>query len=411
MTAHPKGKQDAPPRTSKGKDRIRPRRQAILLLAHGSPDRVEEIPEYLRNITGGRALPEEVVREVEHRYSLIGRSPLTEITLRQAEAVARASGLPVYVGMRNWRPYIRDTVRKMAEDGITHAVVICLAPHNSRTSVGLYRRALAAAAGEAMAPASQAGAGGAEAALPFTIDFVESWHDHPLLIEAFAERLRQGWTRACAEAGCPLPVIFTAHSVPLRTITPTPADAKLVPPSGTGDPAEGDPYERQARATAALVAAAVPEIFAPADGGWRFAFQSQGMSGGEWLGPAVEDTILALKQAGHTGIFVQPIGFVCDHVEILYDIDIAFRQFADQQGMRLWRAESLNDSSTFARAVAAVAAARLSITADEKANYPHLPTEGKCGARADTKTTSLHSAKEGKCGASSDAGDSGAGRR
>jgi ferrochelatase len=306
------------------------RRQAILLLAHGSPDRVQDIAEYLRNVTGGRQLPEPIVREVEHRYRLIGRSPLTEITLRQAEGASRESGLPVYVGMRNWRPYIGDTVHTMSRDGITHAVVICLAPHNSRTSVGLYRRALGATA--ATSPQAEV------SNLPFTIDFVESWHDHPLLIQAFAQRLRAGWQRACAEAKGRLPVIFTAHSVPLRTI------------------AEGDPYEVQTRETAGLVAASIPEL---AQGEWRFAFQSQGMSGGEWLGPTVEETILGLKAAGHTGIFVQPIGFVCDHVEILYDIDIAFRRFAEENGMRLWRAESLNDSPEFIRAVAALAAERL----------------------------------------------------
>jgi len=300
-------------------------RQAILLLAHGSPDRVEDIAEYLLNVTGGRPLPEPVVREVEHRYRLIGRSPLTEITLRQAEGVSRESGVPAYVGMRNWKPYIADTVRKMAEDSITHAVVICLAPHNSRTSVGLYRRAL-----DATGPETKT------AGLPFTIDFVESWHDHPLLIKAFAERLRAGWPQACAEAGVSLPVIFTAHSVPLRTIT------------------EGDPYEVQTRETAALVAATVPGL-----GVWRFAFQSQGMSGGEWLGPTVEETILGLKAAGHKGVFVQPIGFVCDHVEVLYDVDIAFRRFAEENGLRLWRAESLNDSAEFIRAVAALAVSRL----------------------------------------------------
>ncbi|MGA2961463.1 MAG: ferrochelatase [Candidatus Korobacteraceae bacterium] len=314
-------------------------RQAILLLAHGSPDRVEEIPEYLRNVTGGRTLPEPIVHEVEHRYSLIGHSPLTEITLRQAEGVSRASGLPVYVGMRNWRPYIGDTVRTMAEDGVTHAVVICLAPHNSRTSVGLYARALSGSATSSRQGSTPALAGGGDAiGLPFTIDFVESWHDHPLLIKAFAQRLREGWQRACAEAGSKLPVIFTAHSVPLRTV------------------AEGDPYEVQTRETAALVAASVPEI---AEGEWRFAFQSQGMSGGEWLGPTVEETILGLKAAGQTGVFVQPIGFVCDHVEILYDIDIAFRRFAQEKGLRLWRAESLNDSPAFIQAVAALACERL----------------------------------------------------
>jgi ferrochelatase len=246
--------------------------------------------------------------------------------------------------MRNWRPYIGDTVRKMAEDGVTQAVVICLAPHNSRTSVGLYAKALRGTSPEATGALRQgqtpalAGGGGDFASLPFTIDFVESWHDHPLLIKAFAQSLREGWQRACSEAGGRLPVIFTAHSVPLRTI------------------AEGDPYEIQTRETAALVAASVPEI---ARGEWRFAFQSQGMSGGEWLGPTVEETILALKAAGEAGVFVQPIGFVCDHVEVLYDVDIAFRRFAEEKGLQLWRAESLNDSPEFIRAVAALAAERL----------------------------------------------------
>jgi len=309
-------------------------RPAILLLAHGSPDRVEDIAEYLRNVTGGRPLPEPVVREVEHRYRLIGHSPLTEITFRQAAGVSQESGLPVYVGMRNWKPYVADTVRQMTEEGVTHAVVICLAPHNSRTSVGLYRRALGGLSAEAAAASTQAGG------IPFTIDFVESWHDRPLLIQAFAQRLGSGWRRACAEAGGRLPVIFTAHSVPLRTI------------------AEGDPYELQTRETAALVAASVAEI---ADGEWRFAFQSQGMSGGEWLGPTVEETIRGLKAAGHAGVFVQPIGFVCDHIEVLYDVDIAFRRFAEENGMRLWRAESLNDSAEFMRAVAALATERLSV--------------------------------------------------
>jgi ferrochelatase len=170
---------------------------------------------------------------------------------------------------------------------------------------------------------------------PFTIDFVEEWHDRPLLIEAFADKLRTGWTQACSEHGSPLPVLFTAHSVPQRTI------------------AEGDPYESQTRETAALVAAQVPEI-----GAWRFAFQSQGMSGGEWLGPTVEDTVVALNNEGHRVVFVQPIGFVCDHVEILFDVDILFRQFAEERGMKLYRAESLNDSPLFVRAVADLAQSR-----------------------------------------------------
>jgi ferrochelatase len=295
-------------------------KQAVLLIAHGSPERVEDIPEFLLNISRGRPLPEAVVREVQHRYSLIGSSPLTKITRAQAEGVSRELGVPAYVGMRNWHPFIADTLRQMESDNVGQAVAICLAPHNSRTSVGLYKQVLL-------------GAGA-----PFAIDFVEEWHDHPMLIEAFSEKLRAGWKSACQQHGEPLPVLFTAHSVPQRTI------------------AEGDPYETQTRETAALVAARVPEI-----GAWHFAFQSQGMSGGEWLGPTVEDTITRLRDAGHTGVFVQPIGFVCDHVEILFDVDILFRQFAGDRGMKLYRAESLNDSPMFVRAVADLARSRLTV--------------------------------------------------
>jgi ferrochelatase len=294
---------------------------AVLLLAHGTPDLIEEIPAYLANVTSGRPLPPAVVAEIQHRYSLIGRSPLTEITFQQSARIAQELGMPTYVGMRNWKPYIRDTVLQMAADGITHALAICLAPHNSRTSVGLYRRAVIGETGNA----------------PFTVDFVPEWHSEPLLIRAFSEKLRDGWSSACLEANAPVPVLFTAHSVPVRTIE------------------AGDDYERQTRETAQLVAASVPEI----SGHWRFAFQSQGMSGGEWLGPTVESVIEELAAAGHKYLFVQPIGFVCDHVEVLYDVDIAFRGFAAAHGITLSRAESLNDSVLFARAVAQLARTRL----------------------------------------------------
>jgi len=298
------------------------RKNAVLLLAHGSPDSVEEVPDFLLRVTGGRPLPQPVVDEVKHRYGLIGRSPLTELTLKQAELLARELGMPVYVGMRNWKPFIPDAVRALVSDGIEHAVAICLAPQNSRTSVGLYRSDLASNQGPT-----------------FAVDFVESWHDHPLLIRAFAERLRAGLDRARRQAQMQqIPIIFTAHSVPERTI------------------ADGDPYESQAKETASLVAREA----ALASEDWTFAFQSQGMSGGAWLGPRVEDTILGLKEKGHHDVFVQPIGFLCDHVEVLYDIDIGFKQFAETQGMRLWRAESLNDSSLLVAALADVARTRLS---------------------------------------------------
>jgi protoporphyrin/coproporphyrin ferrochelatase len=293
---------------------------AILLLAHGTPETIEEIPAYLRNVTSGRPLPEEVVKEIQHRYSLIGRSPLTDITMQQAKLIGELSGLPTYVGMRNWKPYTHETVAQMVKDGITHTVAICLAPHNSRTSVGLYRRAVVGETGQA----------------PFTVDFVPEWHDEPLLIEAFAEKFREGYEKACEAAGKKVPVIFTAHSVPARTIE------------------AGDPYEAQTRETAELVAAKVPEISE-----WKFCFQSQGMSGGAWIGPTVESAIDTYGAAGHKAVYMQPIGFVCDHVEILYDIDIAFKQYADSKGVRLTRAESLNDSRKFASAVVSVARARL----------------------------------------------------
>jgi len=302
--------------------------QAVLLLAHGTPETVEQIPEYLRNVTGGRPLPPEVVEEIQRRYALIGHSPLTEITLEQARMVEAelASGgesIPVYVGMRNWRPYIADVVRQMRADGVEAAAVLCLAPQNSRTSVGLYRRDL-----ETAVAAEVSG---------LRIDFTEGWAQHPLLIAAFAERLRPAWSKLTTETGAPVPVLFTAHSVPTRTIQ-----------ASEGQPA--DPYAEEARRTAELVAAQMPEI--PQ---WFFAFQSQGASGGPWLGPTVEETLESIAASGAKAVLLQPIGFLCDHVEILYDVDILFREFAKTLNLRLERPESLNASIPLAKAIADLA--------------------------------------------------------
>ncbi len=309
-------------------------KQAVLLLAHGTPDTVDQVPEYLRNVVSGRPLPQHVIEEIQHRYSLIGRSPLTELTMEQArlaEAELTASGtpVPVYVGMRNWRPYIPDGVKQMRADGIAEAAVICLAPQNSRTSVGLYRRAVQAEAAS------------------LRINFTDSWPRHPLLVQAFAERLRPALASLTAETGHPVPVLFTAHSVPERTVqAPPPGDGgpKLWPGEGA------DPYADEARHTAELVAAQVPEISA-----WHFAFQSQGASGGPWIGPSVEETIDRLAAAGTKALILQPIGFLCDHVEILYDVDVAFRTYARGKGIRLERPESLNSSPILARALAQLA--------------------------------------------------------
>src|SRR6266478_6550373 len=297
-----------------------PAKTAVLLLAHGSPENPDQVPEFLSYVTGGRPLPLAVVEEIRRRYSLIGFSPLACWTLLQADQLAQSLQMPVFVGMRNWKPFIADAVKAISEQGIERVIAICLAPQNSRTSVGLYRRAVVG-----------------EASLPFALDFVEEWHDQPLLAQAFAEKLRAGHEKASAEHGTRLPVIFTAHSVPLRTIT------------------EGDPYETQSKETAALVA---KEVGFSADD-WVFAFQSQGMSGGPWIGPTVEETILNLKAKGHRGVFMQPIGFISDHVEVLYDIDIFFKQFAQKEGMRLWRAESLNGSPTLTAALAELVRCRM----------------------------------------------------
>jgi protoporphyrin/coproporphyrin ferrochelatase len=308
-------------------------KQAVLLLAHGTPETADQVPQYLRNVVSGRPMPQQVVEEIRHRYALIGPSPLTERTIEQGhlvEAELAAAGLPtrVYVGMRNWRPYIPDVVRKMRDEGVEQAAVLCLAPQNSRTSVGLYERAVKAEAGS------------------LRLDFTRAWADHPLLADAFAERLRAAEAKMKAETGRPVGVLFTAHSVPTRTIDPQP-QAGQPGQCPAGDP---DPYADQARQTAELVASRVPEI--PR---WWFAFQSQGASGGPWIGPTVEETLDQIAAAGEKMLLLQPIGFLCDHIEILYDVDIAFRKYASRLGVRLERPQSLNDSPILARAIADLA--------------------------------------------------------
>jgi ferrochelatase len=295
------------------------------------------------------------VEELQHRYRQIGLGdtpgaeapPLTKWTLIQANLLERSldrigdSDTRVYVGMRNWHPYIADAVAKMRLDGVTHIKAICLAPQNSRTSVGLYRKAVLAAAD------------GLE------VDFVAGWAEHPLLAQAFAERLWPVWALACAQSGQRVPVLFTAHSVPCRTIMTKEAAA-----DGTSAAASPDTYAVEAKRTAQLVA----EHMAPVGFGekdWYFAFQSQGISGGPWIGPTVEDTLKAIKEQGHVGVVMQPVGFLCDHVEILYDIDIAFTEKAHELGLKLWRAESLNDSEILINALTEIASGQYKAVVDE----------------------------------------------
>ncbi len=307
---------------------------AILLLAHGTPDVLGEMDAYLKLVTGGRGVPPHVVHELQERYADIGLKDeptpegphLTRWTMEQARLLHERIGLPVYVGMRNWRPFIADTVAQMKIDGVKKVRAICLAPQNSRTSVGLYRRALeTAAAGD------------------FDIDFVAGWSEHALLIRAFAERLRK--SLEAAPTGARTAVLFTAHSVPCRTIQAKPSEHH-----GMLLTTEADTYAIECKQTAALIANELNEEI-PARH-WYFCFQSQGMSGGPWIGPSVEDTLAALKQQGYTHVILDPIGFLCDHVEILYDIDIAFQKTAADLGLTLARPESLNGSPTLIGALA-----------------------------------------------------------
>jgi ferrochelatase len=329
-------------------------KSAVLLLAHGTPDVLGEMSEYLSKVTGGRALPQEVVEELQHRYAQIGLGeapgaeapPLTKWTMMQGHLLEQAlGGKRVYVGMRNWHPYIADVIAQMRMDGVTHIKAVCLAPQNSRTSVGLHRRAVLAAA------------------IGLEVEFVAGWAESPVLAEAFAERLRPVWTEACATSGRRVPVLFTAHSVPCRTIMTGEASVAGARP-GTPIQSSPDPYPVEAKRTAQMVAERMADTgFHETD--WFFAFQSQGVSGGPWIGPTVEDTLKAIKAEGHVGVVLQPVGFLCDHVEILYDIDIAFREMAGNLGLKLWRAESLNDSAMLVKALVEVVSGAYKATVDE----------------------------------------------
>jgi len=300
----------------------------VLLLAHGAPDRLGDIPAFLLNVRDGRKLPDAVVNEIVRRYSLIGGSPLLRLTTLQAEGLAKLLGRPVYLGMRNWKPFISEAVRQIKADGVERVVALCLAPQNSRTSIGLYKKYLLEDA-ERLAPNVQ-------------VDFIENWHDHSGLVEAFRERVATALARVQAAAGGPVvPVIFTAHSVPEKTIQ------------------GGDPYEQQVRETAALVAKAMGLKE------FSVAFQSQGMTGEAWIGPTVESLIDQLAAQGQRNVLLAPVGFVCDHVEILYDIDIFFREYGKTRGVTVHRSASLNDSPLFIQALAAIVTERLGEKAEK----------------------------------------------
>ena len=282
--------------------------KGVLLLAHGTPESLDDMPEYLARVRGGRPPSAELIEEMRGNYGAIGgRSPLTEITLAQASALASAlGGMPVYVGMRNWRPYIADVLAEAAKAGVRELVAVPMAPQYSTLSVAKY--------GEAV-----------EAARPpeMEVRFVRSWHDHPGLLDAFAEKLR-----AARAAGPWDRVLFTAHSLPMRVV------------------AQGDPYPDEVAATARGVAerAGVGE--------YGRAYQSAGRTPEPWLGPPLEEALAAAAKAGARRVLVVPVGFVCDHTEILFDIDVQAAQAGRRLGIEIGRTESLNIAPTFIHALA-----------------------------------------------------------
>ncbi len=271
-------------------------------MAYGSPERPEDIPAYFSDIRGGRPVRQEAVDELTERYRRIGgTSPLNRITEAQRAALAEQTGLPVYVGMRHWAPWISEAVEQALADGAQRLVGLVLAPHYSHISIGGYRDRL-----------EKALDGRAELA------FVESWHDHAPFVALLAERVR----------GTDAHVVFTAHSLPERIL------------------AEGDPYRDQLLETSQLVA----ERAGISD--WSFAFQSESPTGEPWLGPDILVELETLHAGGVRKVLVAPVGFVSDHLEILWDLDVEAREKAAELDLELDRIESLNADPAFIRALA-----------------------------------------------------------
>jgi protoporphyrin/coproporphyrin ferrochelatase len=271
-------------------------------MAYGSPERIEDIRSYLEDIREGRPVSDEAVEELTERYRRIGgRSPLDEVTERQRAALEQELGLRVFVGMKHWRPRIADAAEEALAGGADRIVGIVLAPHYSALSIAGYRERLEAAL-----------AGRAE------LRFVESWHDHEPFLEVLADRVR----------GTDAHVVFTAHSLPERIL------------------AMGDPYRDELFQTSRLVAERAGLHH------WSFAFQSASATGEPWLGPDILEELDDLHARGVRKVLVCPVGFVSDHLEILWDIDVESREQAAELGLELDRIESLNDDPAFVQALA-----------------------------------------------------------
>ena len=298
------------------------RMTAVLLLAFGGPDDMDSIEPFLKNVLPGRPVTPELVERVKSRYALIGgKSPLPEITWKQAKLleerlntsfIPHLSSFKVYVGMRHWHPFIKDTVRQIQCDGISRIIAVPMAPQASKASTGGYIDALSKALEEFSG---------------LDVKVVESWYKNPLYLQAVADTLKEALKELPEERRKYLHVIFSAHSLPIRTV-------------------EGDPYEVQLQETMQ----GIVRITGPLS--HCLAYQSKGQASGEWLGPEVEAVMESLAKEGKKDILIVPIGFVCDHVETLYDIDIVFKKKAEELEMNFRRALSLNDSPLFIEALA-----------------------------------------------------------
>jgi len=311
-------------------------------MAYGGPHSLDDVESYLLDVRGGRPTPSELVEEIRHRYATIGgRSPLLEVTQDQAYALQERLNRPetplslpnhrfqVYVGMRHWTPYIAEAVAKIAADGHRRVTALCMAPHASRMSTGAYLQKLVQAV-EAQK-------------VDLQVDFVESWHTQPAFIEALAEQVRQTRGRFPRSAQSNLRFLFSAHSLPVSIVE------------------QGDPYASQLQETASLLAGRL----GLANGVWQFCYQSAGAQDGRWLGPDILEVVDDLARQGTRNMLVTPIGFVADHVEVLYDLDIEARQHAAALGVRLERSPSLNTNPTFIEALAQA------VTAAQPVHIPH----------------------------------------
>jgi ferrochelatase len=294
---------------------------AVLLMAYGSPDRLDQVEAYYTDIRRGSPPPPHLLEELLDRYRAIGGgSPLSHIVEAQRAALAqeleaRGLAVPVYAGMRHIEPRIGDIVRGMASDGVQRFVAIALAPQKSSNAAG-YRRAVDGALSALGGDAPEA-------------EFVDSWHDEPRFVEALAETTDEALARFPDPSR--VRVMFTAHSLPARVV------------------AEGDPYPDELAATARLVAERLGLTR------WDFAFQSAGRTGEPWLGPDILDEIRRLASEGVGELVIRPVGFVADHLEVLYDIDIEAQAVAREAGVRLERARSMNTDPVFIAGLADIA--------------------------------------------------------